>query len=197
MLISLVGMAFAVCMDNISQAALFSLAAQGQFAWTIAGLLGLTFATGMLATETASGWWVTRMLGSGQARDMSRALTLSIALPSLAVAATGIARMFSQKLDHWYDAHTLKIGVAALLLPPGVYLAGGAPTGHKILRGVKDVFSPYCMVSSPSGFSTFLCYFAGYLTPCGASHFLLLRQNKVTKEKASPKDKANNDMNAA
>lgn len=123
-LISLIGMAFAVSMDTMSQAALFSVAAQGKFAWTIAGLLGLTFTAGMLATDTASGWWVARMLGTGQARNMSRALTLSIALLSLAVAAIGIARLFWNDLDHWYDVHTLEIGVATLVLLGGVYLAG-------------------------------------------------------------------------
>ena len=124
MLISLIGMAFAVSMDTMSQAALFSVAAQGKFAWTIAGLLGLTFTGGMLATDTASGWWVSRMLRSGQSRNMSRALTLSIALLSLAVAAAGIARLFSHELDHWYDTHTLEIGVATLVLLAGVYCVG-------------------------------------------------------------------------
>jgi high-affinity nickel-transport protein len=124
MLISLIGVAFAVSMDTMSQAALFSVAVQGKFAWTVAGLLGLTFTAGMLATDTASGWWVSRMLRSGRAHAMSRALTLSIALLSLAVAAAGIARMFSHELDHWYDAHTMEIGVATLLLLGGVYLVG-------------------------------------------------------------------------
>jgi high-affinity nickel-transport protein len=124
MLISLIGVAFAVSMDTMSQAALFSVAAQGKFAWTVAGLLGLTFTAGMLATDTASGWWVSRMLRSGRARSTSRALTLAIALLSLAVAASSIARMFWHELDHWYDGHTLEIGVATLLLLAAVYLAG-------------------------------------------------------------------------
>ncbi len=124
MLISLIGVAFAVSMDTMSQAALFSVAVQGKFAWTIAGLLGLTFTAGMLATDTACGWWVSRMLRSGQARNLSRALTLTIALLSLAVATAGIARMFSHELTHWYDGHTLEVGMATLLLLAGVYLAG-------------------------------------------------------------------------
>ncbi len=121
--ICLIGMAFAVSMETMSQAALFSVAAQGKFAWTIAGLLGLTFTAGMLATDTASGWWVSRMLRSGRARNMSRALTLAIALLSLAVAATGIARMFWGGFDHWYDGHATQIGIATLLLLAAVYLA--------------------------------------------------------------------------
>jgi high-affinity nickel-transport protein len=124
MLISLIGVAFAVSVDSLSQAALFSVAAQGRFAWTVAGLLGLTFTAGMLATDTASGWWVSRMLRSGQARNMSRALTLAIALLSLAVAAGGIARMLWHEVDHWYEAHALEIGIATLLLLAAVYLAG-------------------------------------------------------------------------
>jgi Zn-dependent protease with chaperone function len=32
--------------------------------------------------------------------------------------------MFWHELDHWYDGHTLEIGVATLLLLAAVYLAG-------------------------------------------------------------------------
>ena len=124
LLISLVGAGFAISMDTMSQAAVFSMAASGEFAWSVALLLGLTFTLGMLTVDAANGLWVYRLIAaSGEgARRASRRLTLAIALLSLALAMIGLARLTSTGLDGWYDANTLPLGFGSVALLAAVYL---------------------------------------------------------------------------
>ena len=122
-LISLIGAAFAISMDTMSQAAVFSLAASGEFAWGVAILLGLIFTLGMLLVDAANGLWVYRLInGAGANAIWSRRLTLTIGLLSLAIALFGLLRLANQHLDHWYDAHALQLGVATMVLLAAVYL---------------------------------------------------------------------------
>lgn len=124
-LISLIGAAFAISMDTMSQAAVFSLAASGEFAWGVAILLGLIFTLGMLLVDAANGLWVYRLInGAGANAIWSRRLTLTIGLLSLGIALFGLARLANQHLDHWYDAHTLQLGVATMLVLAAVYVIG-------------------------------------------------------------------------
>lgn len=116
--ISMIGAAFAVSMDTLSQAALFSMAATGRLAWGAALLLGCVFTLGMLAVDAANGWWVSRMidtLASGE-RTWTRRLTWAIALLSFGLAAGGIARLAHPRLDDWYDSHALLLGCASIAL---------------------------------------------------------------------------------
>ena len=125
-LISLIGAAFAISMDTMSQAAVFSLAASGEFAWGVALLLGVIFTAGMLAVDAANGLWVYRLIRLSEAGAVlwSRTLTFTITLLSLGLAALGLVRLGHTHLDAWYDGHTLQIGIAATLLLAAVYLAG-------------------------------------------------------------------------
>lgn len=122
-LISLIGAAFAISMDTMSQAAVFSLAASGEFAWGVAILLGLIFTLGMLVVDAANGLWVYRLInGAGASAVWSRRLTLTIGLLSLGIALFGLLRLANQHLDHWYDAHALHLGMATMVLLAAVYL---------------------------------------------------------------------------
>ena len=125
LLISLIGAAFAISMDTMSQAAVFSLAASGEFAWGVALLLGLIFTLGMLLVDAATGLWVYRLINSAGANTIwSRRLTLTIGVLSLGIALFGLARLANEHLDHWYDAHTLQIGACTIVLLAAVVLIG-------------------------------------------------------------------------
>lgn len=126
--ISMIGAAFAISMDTLSQATVFSMAATGRFAWGAALLLGAVFTIGMLAVDTANGWWVARVIdtvgGSGQA--WSRRITWAIALLSLGLAATGLARLAHPVLDAWYDRNALMLGFASIVLISVLFAAARA-----------------------------------------------------------------------
>ena len=126
LLISLIGAAFAISMDTMSQAAVFSMAASGEFAWSVALLLGLIFTLGMLTVDAANGLWVYRLIAaSGEgARRASRGLTLAIALLSLGLAALGLIRLTHQSVGAWYDSHALVIGGGTVALLALVWAAG-------------------------------------------------------------------------
>ena len=125
-LISLIGAAFAISMDTMSQAAVFSLAASGEFAWGVALMLGIIFTAGMLVVDAANGFWVYRLIRSSDAWAVrwSRGLTFAIALLSLGLAVFGLVRLADARLDGWYDTHALAVGVGCTLLLALVWLAG-------------------------------------------------------------------------
>ncbi len=117
--ISAIGAAFAISMESLSQAAVFSLAASGRHAWGVALLLGCVFTLGMLVVDTANGWWVHRMIRSLARRDQTwtRCLTLAIAVLSLGLAAAGTLRLIDAGIGDWYATNALLVGgisVAAL-----------------------------------------------------------------------------------
>lgn len=116
--ISMIGAAFAISMDTMSQAAVFSMAATGRFAWSAALLLGAVFTLGMLVVDAANGWWVSRMIESldGLERIWMRRLTWAISLLSFALAAAALARLAHSSLDAWYESHALQLGAASVLL---------------------------------------------------------------------------------
>lgn len=118
LLISLIGAAFAISMDTMSQVAAFSLAASGEFAWGVALLLGLIFTAGMLAVDGANGVWMYHLVTTSAAiaQRTSRVLTCAIALLSLGLALFGLARLASAHLDGWYGSHSLVIGIGCTLV---------------------------------------------------------------------------------
>lgn len=116
--ISMIGAAFAISMDTLSQATVFSMAATGRFAWSTALLLGGVFTLGMLTVDAANGWWVSHMIDrlGGVDHAWTRRLTWAIALLSFGLAAAGLARMAHPLLDEWYDNHALLLGAASTVL---------------------------------------------------------------------------------
>lgn len=113
LLVSLIGAAFAISMETMSQAAVFSLAASGELAWGVAVLLGGIFTAGMMAVDAANGLWVYRMIASSNthAQHWSRRLTTAIALLSIGLALFGLMRLADARLDGWYEVHSLAIGI--------------------------------------------------------------------------------------
>jgi high-affinity nickel-transport protein len=114
LLISMIGMAFAISMDTMSQAAVFSMAASGEFAWGAAALLGAVFTLGMLIADAFGSWWCYSAVSGAQGRGYARGLTLAIALLSLCIAALGFARFFAPQAVERFDAYTLTIGIAVM-----------------------------------------------------------------------------------
>lgn len=114
LLISMIGMAFAISMDTLSQAAVFSMAASGEFAWGAAALLGAVFTLGMLIADAFGSWWCYSAITGASAGGYARGLTFAIALLSLAIAALGFARIAAPDLAEHYDPWALGIGLAVM-----------------------------------------------------------------------------------
>ena len=122
LLISMIGAAFAVSMDTLSQAAVFSMAASGQFAWGAAALLGAVFTLGMLIADAFGSWWCYSAVNGADGHGYARGLTLAIALLSLTIAALGFARLAVPGLAGRFDDHAFGVGATVLLLTFGAGL---------------------------------------------------------------------------
>lgn len=135
--ISMIGAAFAISMDTLSQAAVFSLAVSGRFAWGAALFLGMVFTLGMLVVDAANGWWINRMIGRLDDGDRTwvRRLTWAIALFSLGLAGAGLARLAHPLLDVWYDRHALALGIASIAVTSAIFFAGLALMRRAPVRG--------------------------------------------------------------
>lgn len=116
LLISMIGMAFAISMDTVSQAAVFSMAASGEFAWGVAALLGAIFTLGMLVADAFGSWWCYSALQAARGPAYARGLTLAIALLSLTISALGFARFFAPQTMEHYEAYGLAIGITVMSL---------------------------------------------------------------------------------
>jgi nickel/cobalt transporter (NiCoT) family protein len=116
MLIAAVGAAFALSLDTISQAVLFSVTGSQVAGWIFAATLGLIFTIGMIATDALNGIWVARLLRKADARAAiaSRVMGLAIALLALGIAAAGAARHLFPILDEGLRDWSLALGAAAL-----------------------------------------------------------------------------------
>lgn len=123
LLITMIGMAFAISMDTMSQAAVFSMAASGQFAWGAAALLGAVFTLGMLIADAFGSWWCYRAVAGASSRAYARGLTLAIALLSLSIAALGLARFAAPALAAHFDDYGFAVGAGVLLATFGAGLA--------------------------------------------------------------------------
>jgi len=114
LLISMIGAAFAISMDTLSQAAVFSMAASGTFAWGAAALLGAVFTLGMLIADAFGSWWCYAALSGARGQASARVLTLAIALLSLAIGGLGLARLAMPELAQYYEAWAFIIGAGVL-----------------------------------------------------------------------------------
>jgi nickel/cobalt transporter (NiCoT) family protein len=119
--IAMIGAAFALSVDTVSQAALFSLTAVHLAGWPSSVALGLVFTLGMAATDGLNGAWVARMVerADRRARVASRVMGLAIALLGIGIAGLAIARLLSP------GAAALLAG-AELAMGCGVAIVAGA-----------------------------------------------------------------------
>jgi nickel/cobalt transporter (NiCoT) family protein len=119
-----VGALFALSFDTLSQCALFAVMAV-QFGGVAHALtLGLLFVLGMLVSDGANGWWISRLIDRTDrlAVVASRVMTVAVACVSLLVAALGAARMASGWFDGVLAGKELAIGLSVVALIALSYL---------------------------------------------------------------------------
>lgn len=113
LVIASVGALFAISFDTVSQAGLIAVTATrfGGFGHALA--LAFLFTLGMLLVDGLNGLWIARLLrrADERARSVSRAMGLTIASLSLAIAGWSAIRQFSSRLDIWGDGKELAFGV--------------------------------------------------------------------------------------
>ena len=118
LLIALVGAAFALSFDTLSQAALFALTgAQFGGPW-YSLVLGLLFMLGMMVTDGINGLWISRLIQRADetARIASRVMGLVVASLSLGVAGFGITRSFLPAVDQWSQGKELVFGATVIVV---------------------------------------------------------------------------------
>src|SRR6267378_4127122 len=111
--IAMIGAAFALSFDTLSQAALFSLTGAHLAGWPFSVALGLLFTLGMMTTDGVNGAWVAVMVqrADRRARVASRVMGLAIGLLGIAIAALGMVRLLSQEADAALAGAELPIGL--------------------------------------------------------------------------------------
>lgn len=117
LLIALVGALFALSFDTLSQAALFAVVGTRLGGWGYAGLLGVLFMLGMMATDGVNGLWISRLIRRADraARIASRVMGLAISGLSLLVGTFGLIKYFSPRVDAWSDGKELAFGAAIIV----------------------------------------------------------------------------------
>jgi high-affinity nickel-transport protein len=115
--IAAIGALFAVSLDALSQAVLFSATAARFGGWRSAAVLGGLFTLGMLLVDGVNGAWVAALLARAdrRARVASRAMGLFVAVLSLAVAALGVVQYFNPRWDSTLESSGLLIGVLLVI----------------------------------------------------------------------------------
>lgn len=114
----LVGALFAVSYDTVAQAVLFGSNVL-QVDIPLAPLVvASAFCLGMLCVDTAAGWWLGALLARYQrhARDLSRAMGMTVAVMSLCAAALGMARLCSSRFDQWAQDAGLYLSLGTLVM---------------------------------------------------------------------------------
>ena len=132
-----VGSLFALSFDTLSQSALFAVLAV-QFGGVEHALaLGLLFVLGMLVSDGANGWWISRLIDrtDRMAAAASRTMTLAVAAVSLLVAAIGIGRMGSAWFDGWLGGNELAIGLCVIALIALSYVIAARTRARTLPRG--------------------------------------------------------------
>jgi len=114
--IVLVGALFALSFDTLSQAALFSTAAAQHGGIAHALLPAVCFMLGMMATDAANGWWLSRLLkrADDTARVASRIMGGTVALLSLGVGGLGLTRFLLPQAAAWQEGRELVLGAAVI-----------------------------------------------------------------------------------
>ena len=121
---ALVGALFALSFDTISQSALFAMTA-AQFGGLVHALtLALLFVLGMLAADGLNGWWIARLLARADetAALASRVMSVAVAAASLLVAAFGIGKLLSPRVERWGEGKELMLGLCVILVVSASYL---------------------------------------------------------------------------
>ncbi len=115
--IAAIGALFAVSMDTLSQAVLFSATAARFGGWGKRRRPRCAFYSGMLLVDGVNGAWVAALLtrADRRARLASRAIGLFVALLSFAVAALGVVQYYNPSWDAILESSGLLIGVSLVI----------------------------------------------------------------------------------
>lgn len=124
-LVALVGALFAISFDTISQTALFAVTASQEGGWQHALALGCLFMLGMLATDGANGFWISRLILRADqiARVASRVMSLVIGGLSLLVAAFALVRLALPAVEAWSAGREWMFGAAVVVIIAASFLA--------------------------------------------------------------------------
>ena len=116
--IAMIGAAFALSFDTISQAALFSLTGAHLAGWPFSVALGLLFTLGMMTTDGVNGAWVATMVqrADRRARVASRVMGLSIAFLGIAIAGLATARLLSPDVAAALSGRELQMGIGVTVV---------------------------------------------------------------------------------
>jgi nickel/cobalt transporter (NiCoT) family protein len=128
-----IGALFAVSLDTLSQAVLFSATASRFGGSASAVVLGALFTLGMLLVDGMNGAWIAALLtrADRSARVASRAVGLFVAVLSLAVATLGVIHYYSPGWDAILESSELHIGVLLVIgVALGSILLGPSSPRH-------------------------------------------------------------------
>jgi high-affinity nickel-transport protein len=131
-----VGFLFALSFDTLSQSALFSVMGVQFGGFEHAMTLGLLFVLGMLVSDGANGWWISRLIDRTDRLAVlaSRTMTSAVAYVSLLVAGLGAARLLSTEFEGWMDGKELFIGGAVIALIALSYLVACRLASQRLPR---------------------------------------------------------------
>ncbi|MDQ2735087.1 MAG: nickel transporter [Pseudomonadota bacterium] len=126
-----VGTLFALSFDTVSQAALFAVTATQFGGWQSALVLALLFTTGMLMTDGANGYWISRLIrrSDRSARVASRVMALAVAGVSLMTAALVLATLLVPAADSWAQGKELWFGTGIVAVLFASFMLGQRLTG--------------------------------------------------------------------
>jgi len=116
--IAMIGAAFALSFDTVSQAALFSLTGAQLAGWPFSVALGLLFTLGMITTDGVNGAWVATMVqrADRRARVASRVMGLAIAFLGIAIAGLATARLLSPEVAAALSGRELQMGIGVAVM---------------------------------------------------------------------------------
>jgi high-affinity nickel-transport protein len=114
--VAAVGALFALSFDTFSQAALFAMTAAQFGGWHSALTLGMLFTFGMLLTDGANGYWISKLIRRSDraAQVASRAMALAVAGVSLLTAALVLATLLLPRAGAWAEGKELWFGGAVI-----------------------------------------------------------------------------------
>lgn len=120
-----VGALFALSFDTLSQSALFAVMAVQFGGLAHALMLGGLFVLGMLASDGANGWWISRLIqrSDRQAALASRVMTIAVAGVSLVVAGLGAVKLLAEPVAAWTEGRELWFGAGVIAVIGLSYLA--------------------------------------------------------------------------
>jgi high-affinity nickel-transport protein len=140
--VMLVGAAFALSFDTVSQAALFAVTGAHFGGLQNALALGALFLFGMLVTDGVNGFWISRLIqrADSLARVASRVMGLAVGSVSLLVAAFGAARLLAPRFAEWTEGRELVFGASVVLVVLvsfviGRWLAHRTPAAMDVAAG--------------------------------------------------------------